>query len=135
MLPAMLAKSILVLAVITASGSQPSNDPSIAHQRFFLTCVGTMRTAGVPSVPIAANGLVDLASRRMVGFGVGSAPILVMSEALIAFGSAADADGNRVEGSLDRLTGKTRIVVQAAKEPSEELIGMELDCRPAPSTS
>ena len=125
----MLAKSILVIAAITASATQPSNDPPPAHQRFFLTCIGTMRTAGAPAVPITANGLVDLGGKRVAGFGVGSAPILVMTDALIGFGSAADADGDRVEGSLDRQTGKTRIVVRAARDPSDELIAMDLDCR------
>ncbi len=135
MLRGMLAKSILVFAVITASASQPSTDPPSAHQRFFLTCIGTMRTAGAPSVPITANGLVDLGGRRVAGFGVGSAPILVMTDALIGFGTATGGDGERVEGSLDRQTGKTRVVVRAARNPSVELIAMDLDCRSAPPIS
>jgi len=135
MVRTMLAKSILVLAVITASAAQPSNDSPAARQRFLLTCIGTMRTAGAPPMPITANGLVDLGSKRVAGFGVGSAPILVATEAVIGFGSAVSAEGNRVEGSLDRQTGKTRIVVRAASDPAEELIAMDLDCRPAPPIS
>jgi hypothetical protein len=131
----MLAKPILALALVTASTSQPSIVAPIPNQRFFLTCTGTMRTADAASAAIAANALVDLAGRRVAGFGIGSSPILVMTDMLIGFGSAAETEGDRVEGSLDRQSGKARIVVRAARNPSHELIAMDLDCRPAPSIS
>src|SRR5882724_7271902 len=103
----MLAKSILALAVATAaSASQPSHDPLPARERFFLTCVGTMRTAGAPSVPITANALVDLAGRRIAGFGLGGVRILLVTEALIGFGSGGEGGGDRVEGSFDRRSGR-----------------------------
>jgi hypothetical protein len=131
----MLAKSILALAIATAaSASQSSHDPP-ARERFFLTCVGTMRTAGAPSIPITANGLVDLAGKRIAGFGLGDVPILVVTDALIGFGSAGDGGRDKVEGSLDRQSGKIGIVVRAAKDASHELIAMDLDCRPAPPIS
>jgi hypothetical protein len=132
----MLAKSILALAaMLMASASQPSNHPSSEQQRFLVTCIGTMRTAGAPSMPIIANGLVDLAAKRVAGFGVGSASILFLTDALIGFGSPAGDGGEHVEGSLDRHNGKARIVVRTANDPAHELIAMELDCRPAPSIS
>src|SRR5882724_8054152 len=132
----MLAKSILALAVATAaSASQPGHDPPPARERFFLTCAGTMRTAGAASVPITANGLVDLAGKRVAGFGLGSAPILVVTDLVIGFGTAGESDGDRIEGSLDRRSGKALIVVRAAKDTAHELIAMELDCRSAPPIS
>jgi hypothetical protein len=132
----MLAKSILALAgTVMASASQPGNHPSPEQQRFFLTCSGTMRAAGAPLMPITASGLVDLAGRRVTGFGLGSVPILLVTNALIGFGGAAGANGERVEGSFDRQNGKIKIVVRAAKDPPHELIAMEFDCRPAPSIS
>jgi hypothetical protein len=132
----MLAKSVLVLAALQAAAASPpgSNAPS-EKQRFFLTCIGTMRAAGAPEMPITANGLVDIAGKRIAGFGVGSASILVLTDTLIGFASPAGARGDHVEGSLDRRTGKASIVVRSATEPGRELIAMELDCRPAPSVS
>src|SRR5947209_12365037 len=80
---AMLAKSILVFtAMLISSASQPGNDRSTERQRFFLTCIGTMRAAGAPAMPITANGLVDIAGKRVAGFGVGSAPILLLTDPL-----------------------------------------------------
>lgn len=94
-----------------------------------------MRTAGAVAQPITANGLIDLTGKRVAGFGVGSAAILVVTDALIGFGAPAKADGDRVEGTLDRRNGKARIAVLTGREPAEELIAMELDCRPAPPIS
>jgi hypothetical protein len=94
-----------------------------------------MRTVGADAMPITAHGLVDLAGRRVAGFGVGSAPILVMTDDLIGFGTSGEKGGDRVEGSLDRQSGKAHIVVRAAKDASLELIAMDLDCRPAPPIS
>jgi hypothetical protein len=132
----MLAKSILALAaVLTASASPPESEAPPRQQHFFLTCIGTMRTAGAPAMPITANGFVDIAGKRIAGFGIGSATILVLTDVLIGFGSPAGAGGDHVEGSLDRRNGKARIVVRSAKDPAQELIAMELDCRPAPSVS
>ncbi len=136
MVQAMLAKSILALAgMVMASASQPGNHPSSEHQRFFLTCIGTMRATGAPLMPVIADGLVDLAGRRVAGFGVGSVPILLLTNASIGFSGAGGANGEHVEGSFDRQSGRIKIVVRATKDPARELIAMELDCLPAPSIS
>jgi hypothetical protein len=135
MLLAMLAKSILALAaIVTASASAPSDDALPRRERLLLTCVGTMRAADAPAMPIVADAFVDLSGKRVDGFGARSAPIVRMTDALIVFGGTAGADGERVQGSLDRQTGKARIVVLTVSEPVRELIAMELDCRP-PSIS
>lgn len=135
MLKMMLAKPILAFVVALASAAAPGSDRPQDGQRFFLTCIGTMRTVGTAASPIAANGFVDLVGRRVSGFGIGSAAILVLTDTLIGFGSPGSSGGNRVEGSLDRRSGKARIAVLSTREPAEQLIVMELDCRPAPSIS
>ena len=128
----MLAKSILVGAtVVWVSSSQPINAP-VPPERFFLTCAGTMRTAGDPGSEITANGLIDLARMRVIGFGVGGGPILVMTASLIGFGSAAgQTQGDTIEGSIDRATGRVKIVVKSASDPAHEVIAMDLNCRSA----
>ena len=135
MLPAMLAKSILALAAMLTAASRPSDDTIQEPGRLFFNCIGTMRAAGAPAMPILADAFVDLTGKRVEGFGLRSAPILHATDAVIAFGSAAGDDGARVRGSLDRQTGKARIVVLTADEPARELIAMELDCRAVPSIS
>jgi hypothetical protein len=132
----MLAKAILVLAVTMASAAARPSEGAIPKRGILLFhCLGAMRAAGAPAMPIVADAFIDLAGRRVDGFGVPSTPILNVTDAVIAFGSRAGAGGDRVEGSLDRRTGKARIVVLAANEPARELIAMELDCRPQPSLS
>ena len=128
----MLAKSILVGAtVVWVSSSQPINAP-VPPERFFLTCAGTMRTAGDPGSEITANGLIDLARMRVIGFGVGGGPILVMTASLIGFGSVGRAQGgDTIEGSIDRATGRVRIVVKSASDPAHEVIAMDLNCKSA----
>jgi hypothetical protein len=135
MVRAMFAKSILALAAMaTTPASQPGKDSLPEQERFLLTCIGTMRAAGAPLMPIMASGVVDLAGKRVAGFGVGNVPILLLTDALIGFGGTV-ADGEHIEGSLDRQNGKARIVVLTAKEPAQELMAMELDCRPTLSIS
>jgi hypothetical protein len=132
----MLAKSILALAaMVSASVARPGEDSLPGHGRLFFTCSGMMRAAGAPATPIVAEAFIDLDGRRVDGFGVRSAPILHVTDTVITFGSAAGVDGERVQGSLDRQTGKAEVVVSMAKEPARELIAMELDCRPVPSVS
>ena len=132
----MLAKAILVLAAtVVSAASRPSEDAIPKRGMLLFHCLGVMQAAGAPAMPIVADAFIDLAGKRVDGFGVQSTPILSVTDAVIAFGNPAGTDGDRVQGSLDRQTGKAHVVVLAANEPARELIAMELDCRPLPSIS
>jgi hypothetical protein len=135
MLDRMLAKSILALAAMLTASATPSNDSALKAQRFFLSCAGTMHVADAPATPIIAEAFLDLALHRLDGFGVTDVPIVQVTDAEIVFDGAGARYGEHVKGSLDRHTGKARIVVLTVSEPARELIAMELDCRPATSIS
>ena len=103
-------------------------------ERLRATCTGTLLTADMPppGSRIMADGTLDLVGRRVDGFGLSSQPIVVLTAAEIDFGSSPPADarfGMIVEGSIDRRTGATSIVVRGMKDPSDVRIKMTLDCR------
>src|SRR5215471_12456729 len=100
-LPIMLAKSILVLAASAVSAAlRPSDDGMPKRGVLLFHCIGAMRAAGAPMTPIVADAFIDLATKRVDGFGVPSTPILSVTDTVIAFGSRAGAGGDRVRGSL-----------------------------------
>ena len=105
-----------------------------------LACTGTM-IAGEDETPgnrIVADGIVDFLKKQVRGFGIGSVPIVFASAAEVRFGSSPFAeprDAPTIEGTIDRASGKTRIVVRSSKEPAGILIAMTLDCRLTPSVS
>jgi hypothetical protein len=87
--------------------------------------------------------MVDLVNRSVSGFGIGSSPIVFVNDTVIAFGVAPvdlvtrvaepraatpRAGGPTVEGTIDRASGATRIVVHPATDPAGVLIAMTLDC-------
>ncbi len=130
---AMFVKSILAIAAAVATGVSPPSGGSVPERGLLLfRCSGTMRTADAPPIPIVAEAFVDLGKRRVFGFGIRSARVVVANDRLITFGGDGEAGHDQVEGSLDRRTGKARVVVLAANDPARELIAMELDCRQAP---
>jgi len=135
---------------LAASAGSTLDRPAPADQRFMLSCAGAMATDGRladrndPGQDIIASAIVDLGSRQVSGFGLGSSPIVVVNGAVIGFGSAAiDAvtpvaedrsagpaakTGTIVEGTIDRITGRTRIAVHPAADPAVVLIAMTLAC-------
>jgi type II secretory pathway pseudopilin PulG len=139
---------------LAASVDSTSNETATVDQRFLLSCTGAMATDGrAPdrndtADRIVATAVVDLTTQRISGFGIGSAPIVVSTPAMIGFGNggvdtltlAAETarppgakTGTLVEGSFDRLSGVTTVVVHPASEPERVLIAMRLDCRIVPA--
>ena len=121
--------------------------------RIRLSCSGVMTTDDRES-PIMADGLVDLASMRVSGFGIGPARIVAVTPDAIGFGEGADVGVDRlttvaepvvsnargdpaastiVEGSIDRTSGTTRIVVRSARDTARVILAMVLDCRMEPA--
>jgi hypothetical protein len=105
-----------------------------------LACAGTMIAGddGSPESRIVASGTVDFTKMQVRGFGLGSAPIVFASSTEVRFGASPLVEpkgAQAVEGAIDRLTGKTSIVVRSAREPTLRLIAMSLDCRPTPPIS
>jgi hypothetical protein len=140
-----------------ASVGSTLDDTTVADERFLLSCTGAMATDGSamadrsdPAGRIVASAMVDLAHAQVSGFGLGGSPIVVLTDAVIGFGSAAvdtvtmvaeprtakpsAQTGTVVEGTIDRATGATRIVVRPAADPARIVIAMTLDCvfGPAP---
>ncbi|KAB2874359.1 MAG: hypothetical protein F9K43_04470 [Bauldia sp.] len=127
---------LLGAVLLAASAAEARNGAAQTEQRFRLTCQGTMSTEGTPESRILADGVVDFVAMRVRGFGIGIAPIQRLTETVVAFGSpiaGADPEGNAVEGSYDRATGATRIVVRSASGPPRDLIAMDLTCRTVPT--
>lgn len=121
---------ISILAQAAENVSQPVIEIALA-------CTGTMIAEGQepPGSPILADGVLNLQTMRVRGFGTGSTTIFTVSANEVAFGSTALMEmrqGHTVEGHIDRHTGKTRIVVRSAKQASSVLIDMELDCQLTP---
>ena len=121
--------------------------------RIRLSCNGVMTTDDRDS-PIMADGLVDLASMRVSGFGIGPARIVAVTPDAIGFGEGADVGVDRlttvaepvaseahgdpiaspiVEGSFDRTSGTIRIVVRSTKDTARVILAMVLDCRMEPA--
>ena len=148
------------MAVASPSFAASSTDAGAASansaDRFRLACHGAMSADGRaadrdnPAQRIAASGIVDLDTMEVSGFGMGAAPIVVLTPGMIGFGSAgveeltrvaeqalkkpAAKSGSIVDGSIDRASGATVLVVHRAADPDAILIAMALDCafEPAP---
>lgn len=141
---------------LAASADSTLDQTAPADQRFMLSCTGAMATGGPPAdrndpgQDIIASAVVDFSAGNVNGFGIGAVPIVVVTPALIGFGTApaavllpaaeprAPAEGAKsglvVEGSFHRLSGATTVVVHPKADPDQVLIAMSLDCliEPAP---
>lgn len=105
-----------------------------------LACAGTLIAgeAGSPESLIAATGTIDFIKMQVRGFGLGSASIVFTSAAEVRFGTSPLVEpkgAQTIEGAIDRVTGRTSIVVRSAREPALRLIAMTLDCRLTPHVS
>lgn len=122
------AATIAAATALARDGSGPD------ESRLRLDCRGTMIAGEAPESRIVADGFIDFVAGRVTGFGLGSTPIVAVSEAAVAFGSpvAAAAAGPAVEGSIDRRSGRAEIVVRSAADPARLLIAMDLACRMSP---
>lgn len=124
-------------AVLSAAIAGAAESPMVEVERLNLACTGFMMTGGQepPGSRILADGIVDFPGMRVRGFGIGSAPIVSATAAEIRFGSSpvkANVGAHAVEGTINRISGETRVVVRSAKAPSAVVIAMDLDCRPTP---
>jgi hypothetical protein len=105
-----------------------------------LACAGTLISGedGSSQSPISASGTIDFLKMQVRGFGVGSAPIVFTSAAEVRFGTSPLVEPKQaqtIEGAIDRVTGKTSIVVRSTREPALRLIILTLDCRATPPIS
>ena len=105
-----------------------------------LACAGTLIAGGEgsPGSPIVASGTIDFIKNQVRGFGLGSAPIVFTSAAEVRFGTSPlvePREARTVDGAIDRVTGKTSIVVRSTRESALRLIAMTLDCRLTPPIS
>jgi hypothetical protein len=135
----MLGRFVLLAVCASIGTAAFAASPALESDAFGLsgrlrvTCTGTMITAGQPPPggPILANGMIDFATRRVRGFGVGHQPITALTAASIAFGSSppdAAWHGNIIEGLIDRQSGRTHVLVRSPKDPSEVRIELALSC-------
>jgi hypothetical protein len=137
----MIPKWILIGVAMTCTSAVHAVDGAPQLDEVLgLACTGTMIAGDheTPGSRIVADGIVDFLKKQVRGFGVGSVPIIFASAAEVRFGSSPieePLDAPTIEGTIDRTTGKTRIVVRSSKEPARALIAMTLDCRLTPSVS
>ena len=137
----MISKAILVgVVLLCAVAAQAVEGVPEPDEQIELTCTGTLITGknDMADSRISADGAVDFVSRRVRGFGIGSAPIVFVSATELKFGSSLtgpQSGAHMIEGSINRTTGKTRIIVRLAKDPTRILIDMNLDCQLTPSVS
>lgn len=122
-------------AIVSVAFVQAAESPTLEVERLHLACAGFMMTAGQesPGSRIVANGIVDLADKRVRGFGIGSARIVSATAEEVRFGSLpfGKTDGpHTIEGTINRISGKTQVVVWSASGVSGVVIEMDLDCRP-----
>lgn len=76
-----------------------------------------------------ADGVVDLVQGNVNGFGLGGQPIRSVTRQEIAFGDGAGLTGKgRIEGSIDRRTLETRIVVHSVRAQDDPVMAMRLAC-------
>jgi hypothetical protein len=134
MIPKLLAFGAAVLSAAIAGAAE---SPILEVERFRLACTGFLMTAGQepPGSRIIADGIVDFSEMRVRGLGIGSAQIVSATAAEIRFGSSpfkATVGAHAVEGTINRISGETRLVVRLPKAPSAVVIAMDLDCRPTP---
>ena len=134
----MLGRFLLagIFCLVSTAGPALANEGvSAPAERQRLTCTGMMMTPDMkpPGTKLVADGMVDLGAMRVRGFGMGSVPIVLLTDSRIVF--SASGGGPGIDGTIDRRTGATRIVVHPAKKPQDELIGMTLTCRFVPAIS
>lgn len=134
MIPKLVAVGVAVMSV---SFAEAAEGPILEDERFSLACTGFLMTAGqkAPGSRIVAEGMVDLPSMRVLGLGIGSAPIVSATAEEVRFGSSPvrEAVGaHAVEGTIDRISGETRVVVRSAGVSGAIVIAMDLECRPMP---
>jgi hypothetical protein len=137
MIPKAILVGVVLLCALEARAVDGVPEPD---ERIELSCTGMMITGatGVTESPIVASGAVDFAHRQVKGFGIGSAPITLVSASELRFGSSLTEiprGAHTIDGSINRTTGKTRVIVRLSKEPARALIDMDLDCRLTPSVS
>lgn len=146
----LIAAAAPAVTMAPATSDAAVGEGTDADERFLLSCTGVMSTGERADADrVAASAMIDLVNRNVSGFGIGSSPIVVVNDAVIAFGvasvdrvtrvaeprgAAPRAGGPTVEGTIDRATGATRIAVHPAADPATILIAMTLDCafEPAP---
>jgi hypothetical protein len=137
----MIAKSILVGVAMTCATAAHAVDGAPQQDEIVrLACTGTLIAGGddAPESRIVASGTIDFASKQVRGFGLGAAPIVFASATEVRFGASPLVDpkgAQTIEGAIDRVSGKTSIVVRSAREPALRLIAMTLDCRLTPHVS
>jgi hypothetical protein len=137
----MILKAILFgVAYLGAIGAGAVERFSEADDHIALACTGMMLAGGQNAVEsrIIAKGDIDLVNRRVSGFGIGSAPIFFVSATEFRFGSSPariERASHTIEGSINRTTGRTRVVLRLTKEPARALIDMKLSCRLTPQVS
>jgi hypothetical protein len=137
----MIAKAILVGVAMTCATAAHAVDGAPQQDEIVrLACAGTLISGGegAPESAIAASGTIDFIKMQVRGFGLGSAPIVFTSAAEVRFGTSPLVEprgAQTIEGAIDRVTGKTSIVVRSVREPALRLIAMTLDCRLTPPIS
>lgn len=117
--------------------AEAAEGPILEDERFSLTCTGFLMTAGQkpPGSRIVADGMVDLLHMRVLGLGIGSAPIVSATADEVKFGSSPvrqAVGAHTIEGTIDRVSGETRVVVRSARDSRSIVIAMDLDCQPTP---
>lgn len=149
-----------VLVALLAPGlsqvaAAPGNPDGTRDGRFLLNCTGAMATDGRltpdrndPAAQVITVAMVDLDGGRVLGFGMGITPISVVTADAIGFGTAAipaltsaserpggtaaNDDGNVVEGTIDRHNGATTVILRKPGAGGGVLIAMRLDCAAEP---
>jgi hypothetical protein len=116
----LIMKALLVVPAVSTLETAPE------PERYRLACAGTLQGAdpAIPPSSITADGIVDLAKRRVDGFGMGSNAIIRVSEREIGFGR-----GNGTEGVIARATGAVDIRVMSGEATPKTLVSIHLDCR------
>jgi len=125
-----LTVSIAGLVFAAQAVAANSIDDAPQQSRLRLICTGMMVTpaGGKGESRTAADGVVDFAGRRVMGFGIGSAPFVRVTDRRIDFATAkASSTTLRIEGTIDRVGGETRIDVYTG-EGGPAAISMRLDC-------
>jgi len=127
-MPIICAASCLALG---AAGGDSLRLPD----RFHLACSGTLAAPAdsAASAAILADGRVDMVGGNVNGFGLGGQPIRAISDTHIEFGSGIGRSGGRlIDGSIDRDTLETRILVHSIHGVETPVMAMRLDCRVTP---
>jgi len=122
---------------MSVASSEAAETPISEDERFSLACTGFLMTSGQmpPGNRVAADGMVDLIGMRVHGLGIGSAPIVFASADEVKFGTSPVREtvgAHTIEGTIDRISGETRVIVRSARAPGSVIIAMDLDCQPTP---